>query len=57
MILNRILRALPLALMLLAAPATAEQGTIIGPITGPHTMADVMGTINAALLAIRILKA
>ena len=53
MILNCILRALPLALMLLAAPATAEQGTIIGPVTGPHTMSDVMGTINAALLAIQ----
>lgn len=49
----RFLRALPLALSLLASPVLASQATIVGPIVGPHTMADVMGTINAAFLAIQ----
>lgn len=49
----RFLRALPLALMLLAAPVRAEQGTIVGPIVGPKTMLEVMTTLNAALLAIQ----
>jgi hypothetical protein len=49
----RCLRALPLALMLLAAPLRAEQGTIVGPIAGPKTMADVMAIINASFLAIQ----
>ncbi|MCV0384903.1 MAG: hypothetical protein K5821_00495 [Nitrobacter sp.] len=47
------LRALALACLILTVPARAEQGTIVGPTTGPHTMAEVMGTINAALLAIQ----
>jgi hypothetical protein len=49
----RFLRALPLALTLLASPVLASQATIVGPIVGPHTMADVMGTINGAFLAIQ----
>jgi hypothetical protein len=48
----RILRALPLALLLIA-PARAEQGTIVGPTVGPKTMTEVMTTLNAALLAIQ----
>lgn len=50
---SRFLRALPLALTLLATPVRAEQSTIVGPVVGPHTMADVMGTINASFLAIQ----
>ncbi len=49
----RFLQALPLALMLFAAPVRAEQGTIVGPVVGPKTMTDVMTTLNAALLAIQ----
>lgn len=47
------LRALPLVLSLLDSPVLASQATIVGPVTGPHTMADVMGTINAAFLALQ----
>lgn len=49
----RFLRALPLVSLLFASPVLAAQGTIVGPVVGPHTMADVMGTINAAFLAIQ----
>lgn len=49
----RFLRALPLALMLLAAPLRAEQGTIVGPTVGPKTMLEVMTSVNAAMLAIQ----
>jgi hypothetical protein len=49
----RFLRALPLVSLLLASPVLASQATIVGPVTGPHTMADVMGAINAAFLAIQ----
>lgn len=49
----RFLRVLLLALSLVASPVMASQATIVGPVTGPHTMADVMGTINAAFLAIQ----
>ncbi|MGM4891275.1 hypothetical protein [Tardiphaga sp. 839_C3_N1_4] len=48
----RFLRALPLALLMIA-PARADQGTIVGPVVGPKTMAEVMTTINGALLAIQ----
>lgn len=50
---RRNLRALSLGLMLFAAPAGADQGTIVGPTIGPKTMTEVMGVINAALLAIQ----
>lgn len=53
MIKLRFLRALSLVSMLLASPALASQATIVGPTVGPHTMADVMGTLNAAFLAIQ----
>lgn len=49
----RFVRALPLVSLLFASQAMAAQGTIVGPTVGPHTMADVMGTINAAFLAIQ----
>lgn len=49
----RFLRALPLAMMLLAAPVRAEQGTIVGPVSGPMTMTSLMGIINASFLAIQ----
>ena len=48
----RFLRALPLAL-LLTAPARADQGSIVGPTSGPKNMAEVMAAVNAALLAIQ----
>lgn len=48
----RFLRALPLALLLIA-PARADQGSIVGPTSGPKTMAEVMTAINAGLLAIQ----
>jgi hypothetical protein len=49
----RFLRVLPLALMLLAQPSRAEQGTIVGPVAGPMTMAAVMAIVNNSLLAIQ----
>jgi hypothetical protein len=48
----RFLRALPLVLMFGGA-ARADQGTIVGPTAGPKSMAEVMTTLNAALLAIQ----
>lgn len=39
--------------LLALTPAHAAQGTIVGPTTGPKTMTEVMGTINAAFLAIQ----
>lgn len=50
----RFLRALPLALMLMAAPAKAtEQSSFVIPDTGPHTMADMVDTyFNPAFRAI-----
>jgi hypothetical protein len=39
--------------LLLIAPTHADQGTIVGPVVGPKTMAEVMTTINGALLAIQ----
>lgn len=49
----RKLRILGLGLMLVASPSQADQGTIVGPTTGPKTMTEVMGVLNAALLAIQ----
>ncbi len=48
----RFLRALPLALLLIS-PARADQGSIVGPTSGPKTMAEVMTAINAGMLAIQ----
>lgn len=31
----------------------AEQSSIVGPIVGPKTMSELMGTLNAAMLAIQ----
>lgn len=41
------------ALAVAATPAQAEQGTIVGPLVGPKTMAEVMTVLNAAMLAIQ----
>jgi hypothetical protein len=53
MIRPRIRRALPLALLLAAAPALASQDSIVTPTSGPHTMAEYAGLANDALLALQ----
>lgn len=45
------IKSLFAALLLFATPALATQNTYVMPLTGPHTMAEVMTILNAGLLS------
>lgn len=48
----RLLGLLSACWLLAPGAALASQATLVMPVTGPHTMADMMGRLNLALLSI-----